>query len=150
MSGEIQSKPSREELEALILEYSNLKAYADVIKQQIEFSTSAIIELTMSKNSLNEIKIVGGNAEALIPIGAGNYIRAYLKDVDTVIANIGAGVAIEKKIDEAMADIEDKIKKIQSQISTLQNQYAQVTIRLSQLQARINELYPQVEPSGQV
>ncbi|MDH5806457.1 MAG: prefoldin subunit alpha [Candidatus Methanomethylicaceae archaeon] len=145
-----ESKSSKEELEALILEFSNLKAYADVIKQQIEFSTSAIIELTMSKNSLNEIKILKGNAETLVPIGAGNYIRAYLKDVDTVIVNVGAGVAIEKKIDEAMADIEDKIKKIQTQISTLQNQYTQVTIRLNQLQARINELYPQVESSGQV
>lgn len=145
-----EAKPSKEELEALILEYSNLKAYADVIKQQIEFSTSAIVELTMSKNSLNEIKTAGGNAETLIPIGAGNYVRAFLKDVNTVIVNVGAGVAIEKKIDEAMADIEDKIKKIQAQISALQNQYAQVVTRLSQLQARINELYPQVESSGQV
>lgn len=150
MSEEPQFKSPSEELDALVLEFSNLKTYADVLRQQIEISTSAIMELVMSKNSLSEIKLLRGNAEVLLPIGAGNYVKAYLKDVNKIIVNVGAGVAIEKSIEEAISNIEDKIKKIQSHVSSLQSQYIQVITRMDQLQVRINELYSQIESSRKV
>jgi prefoldin alpha subunit len=135
-SNEIQ----KEDINALILELSNLQSYAEVLRQQIELSNNAIIELTMSKLSLEEIKRRGGNAEILIPIGAGNFIRASIKDVNSVIVNVGANVSIEKGIDIAISDIEEKIRKIQSQIETLRNQYIQVISRIEELQVKISQL----------
>ncbi|MCQ5362846.1 MAG: prefoldin subunit alpha [Candidatus Methanomethylicia archaeon] len=138
----------KEELDPLLVEFSNLKAYADVLRQQIEFTTGALAELTLSKASLYEIKNREGKAETLIHIGAGNYIRAFLQDVKTVVVGVGSGISIEKSIDTAISDIEDRIKKAQMQISSLQNQYLQVAARLDQLQARIDQLYSQIEASG--
>jgi prefoldin alpha subunit len=135
-SNEIQ----KEDINALILELSNLQSYAEVLRQQIELSNNAIIELTMSKLSLEEIKRRGGNAEILIPIGAGNFIRASIKDVNSVIVNVGANISIEKGIDIAISDIEEKIRKIQSQIETLRNQYIQVISRIEELQVKISQL----------
>ncbi|MCX8181661.1 MAG: prefoldin subunit alpha [Candidatus Methanomethyliaceae archaeon] len=138
----------KEELDALLVEFSNLKAYADVLRQQIEFTTGALAELTLSKASLYEIKNREGKAETLIHIGAGNYIRAHLQDVKTVVVGVGSGISIEKGIDSAISDIEDRIKRAQTQISSLQNQYLQVSARLDQLQVRIDHLYSQIESSG--
>ncbi len=138
----------REELDPLLVEFSNLKAYADVLRQQIEFTTGALAELTLSKASLHEIKNREGKAETLIHIGAGNYIKAFLQDVKTVVVGVGSGISIEKSIDTAISDIEDRIKKAQMQISSLQNQYLQVAARLDQLQVRIDQLYSQIEASG--
>jgi len=107
-SNEIQ----KEDINALVLELSNLQSYAEVLRQQMELSTTAIMELTISKSSLEEIKRRGGNAEILIPIGAGNFIRASIKDVNSVIVNIGANVSIEKGIEIAISDIEEKINEL--------------------------------------
>ncbi|MBC7113097.1 MAG: prefoldin subunit alpha [Candidatus Methanomethyliales bacterium] len=138
----------KEELDPLLVEFSNLKAYADVLRQQIEFTTGALAELTLSKASLYEIKNREGKAETLIHIGAGNYIKAFLQDVKTVVVGVGSGISIEKSIDTAISDIEDRIKKAQMQISSLQNQYLQVAARLDQLQVRIDQLYSQIEVSN--
>ncbi len=144
----VKPKNPKEELDTLLVEFSNLKAYAEVLRQQIEFTTGALAELTLSKASLHEIKIREGNAEALIHIGAGNYIRAKLQDVKTVVVGVGSGVSIEKNIDTALSEVEDRIKRTQTQASSLQNQYLQVASRLGQLQVRIDQLYSQIEASG--
>lgn len=138
----------KEELDPLLVEFSNLKAYADVLRQQIDFTTGAIAELTLSKASLYEIKNRDGKAEVLIHIGAGNYIRAHLQDVNTVVVGVGSGISVEKTIDNAISDIEERVKRAQAQLSSLQNQYLQVAARLDQLQVRIDQLYTQIEASG--
>lgn len=144
----VKPKSPKEELDTMLVEFSNLKAYADVLRQQIEFTTGALAELTLSKASLHEIKTREGKAEALIHIGAGNYIRAHLQDVKTVVVGVGSGVSIEKSIDSALSEVEDRIKRAQTQVSSLQNQYLQVASRLGQLQVRIDQLYSQIEASG--
>ncbi|MGC8935980.1 MAG: prefoldin subunit alpha [Candidatus Methanomethylicaceae archaeon] len=138
----------KEELDSLLVEFSNLKAYADVLRQQLEFTTGALAELTLSKASLYEIKNREGKAETLIHIGAGNYIRAHLQDVKSVVVGVGSGISIEKPLDNAISDVEERIKKAQAQISSLQNQYLQVATRLDKLQLRIDQLYSQIEVSG--
>jgi prefoldin alpha subunit len=134
------NETQKEDINALVLELSNLQSYAEALRQQIELSSTAIMELTISKSSLEEIKRRGGNAEVLVPIGAGNFIRASIKDVNSVIVNIGANVSIEKGIDIAISDIEEKIKKVQSQMENLRSQYIQVVSRIEELQVKINEL----------
>ena len=138
----------KEELDSLLVEFSNLKAYADVLRQQLEFTTGALAELTLSKASLYEIKNREGKAETLIHIGAGNYIRAHLQDVKSVVVGVGSGISIEKPLDNAISDVEERIKKAQAQISSLQNQSLQVATRLDKLQLRIDQLYSQIEVSG--
>ncbi|MGQ9760140.1 MAG: prefoldin subunit alpha [Candidatus Methanomethylicaceae archaeon] len=151
MSEPIPSEKPRnpkEELDSTLVEFSNLKAYADVLRKQIEFTTGILADLTLSKASLSEIKTREGKAETLIHIGAGNYVRAQLQDVKSVVVGIGSGISIEKSIESAISDIDDRMKRAQNQISSLQNQYLQVAARLDQLQAKIDQLYSQIEASG--
>lgn len=138
----------KEELDSYLVEFSNLRAYEEVLRKQIEFTTGVLADLTLSKASLSEIKKREGKAETLIHIGAGNYVRAQLQDVKTVVVGVGSGISIEKSIDAAISDIDDRMRRAQTQISSLQNQYVQVAARLNQLQAKIEELYSQIEASG--
>jgi len=144
-----KSPPPKEALDPLLVEFSNLKAYSDVIRQQIEFATGILAELALSKAALQEIKSREGKGEILIHIGGGNYIRTQLQDAKTVVVGVGAGVSIEKSLDDAISDIDGRTKLAQEQINSLQNQYLQIATRMDQLQTKIDQLYSQLEASGQ-
>lgn len=141
--------PPKEELDNLLVEFSNLKAYADAVRQQLDLTTNVIAELILSKASMSEIKAREGKGEVMIHIGAGNYIKANLQDVKNVVIGIGAGVSVEKGLDDAIAEVEGRIKQAQDQSNYLQNQYIQASSRMSQIQPRIDQLYSQIEASGQ-
>ncbi|MCQ5376562.1 MAG: prefoldin subunit alpha [Candidatus Methanomethylicia archaeon] len=141
--------PPKEELDNLLVEFSNLKAYADAVRQQLDLTTNVIAELILSKASMSEIKSREGKGEVMIHIGAGNYIKAQLQDVKNVVIGIGAGVSVEKSLDDAITEIDSRIKQAQDQSNYLQNQYIQASGRMSQIQPRIDQLYSQIEASGQ-
>jgi len=138
-------KSPKETLDPLLAEFYNLRSYGETLRQQLEMTQGILTEFSMSKAALEEIKKRDGKSETLIHIGAGNYIRTQLQDVKTVVVGIGAGVSIEKSVDDAIAEIDQRVRQAQQQMGTLQNQYMQVTGRMQQLQGRIDELYSQAE-----
>ncbi len=139
----------REALDPLLVEFTNLRAYGDAVRQQLELISTVIAEHSLSRAALEEIKKREGKGETLIHIGAGNYITADLKDVKTVVVGIGAGVSVEKSIDDAMAEIDGRMKEAQERMVALQNQFVQISTRMQQLQGRIDQLYGQLEATGQ-
>jgi prefoldin alpha subunit len=141
--------PPKEALDPLLVEFSNLRAYGDAIRQQLELISSVIAEYSLSRAALEEVRKREGKGEALIHIGAGNYIMAELKGVKTVVVGIGAGVSVEKSIDDAISEIDGRVKEAQERLVTLQNQFVQISTRMQQLQGRIDQLYGQLEATGQ-
>jgi len=139
----------KEALDPLIAEFSNLRGYSDVMRQQIEFTSGIIAELSLSKAALQEIKSREGKGETLIHIGGGNYIKTQLQDVKTVVVGVGAGVSIEKSLDEAISEIDGRMKLAQEQMTSMQSQYLQVATRMEQLQTKIDQIYSQLEAAGQ-
>ena len=139
----------KETLDPLLQEFYNLRSYGEAVRQQIDVVQGIITEFMLSKASLEEIKKREGKGETLIHIGAGNYVRAQLQDVKTVVVGIGAGVSIEKGLDDAISEVDQRVKQAQTQMTDLQNQYAQIAAKLDQLQGRIDQLYSQIEPAGQ-
>jgi prefoldin alpha subunit len=143
------SSSSKEALDPLLVEFSNLRGYCDAMRQQIEFTTGIIAELSLSKAALQEIKSREGKGETLIHIGGGNYIKTQLQDVKTVVVGVGAGVSLEKSLDDAISDIDGRLKLAQEQMTSLQNQYLQIAARMEQLQTKIDQIYSQLEATGQ-
>jgi len=148
MSGPAQA--TKESMDPILAEYSQMRSYAESIRQQLEMASGVLTEFSLSKASLEEIKKREGEGETLIHIGAGNYVRTQLHDVKTVVVGIGAGVSVEKPIDEAVTEIEQRMKNAQEQINSMQNQYSQVIARMGQLQGRLDQMYSQLQASGQV
>ncbi len=139
----------KEALDPLITEFSNLRAYGDAIRQQLDLISSVITEYSLSRAALEEVRKREGKGETLIHIGAGNYITAELKGVKTVVVGMGAGVSVEKSIDDAISGIDGRVKEAQERLVALQNQFVQISTRMQQLQGRIDQLYGQLEATGQ-
>jgi len=54
-----------------------------------------------------------------VPIGFGSFVKANLVNTDTIVVGVGAGVSVEKNIDDAKSFLEkrkDELTKYQEQL----------------------------------
>lgn len=85
----------KEKLEEILAELKVYQEQSEIIKQQIDTIRSTIAELDMLDETLDAIDGKEG-AEIFVPIGAGSFALAELKDTKNVIMSVGAGIAIKK------------------------------------------------------
>ncbi len=129
---------NHEKLEQLQDELRSLIAQAEYIREQIDVISSTIQDLAVVIETLEYLKKHGEGKIVLLPIGAGNYIRARIEKLDTVIMGVGGRLSIEASPDEAR-------KMLEERISILENLRLDLLKKLEEINRRINEILPQVE-----
>lgn len=118
------------ELEMLNQRLTELQQSLDYSNQQIEHSSVA---LAMIK-SLSNVKV---GQELLVPIGGGVFITVNASDVKSVKLAVGAGVVVEKNIDDALTRVINQSKQIQEFYSQTSDVYDQVVSKTVKLQEKI-------------
>lgn len=123
----------KKRLEEIMNELNLYQSQADLIQQQIEAVKASLSELEILENTLQNIK-EGEGLEALVPVGAGSFIKAELKNTDEVIMSVGAGVAIKKRFEDASQSIntqkEDLNKALNRMLENLQK-LSDIIVKLS-------------------
>ncbi|BEP16706.1 prefoldin subunit alpha [Pyrofollis japonicus] len=129
---------NQEKLRKLQDELRSLIAQADQLRAQIDIINATIQDLAASIEVLEYIKKYGEGKTVLVPIGAGNFIRAKIEKPDKVIMGVGGRLSVEVEIDDAR-------KMIEERISTLEDLRLDLLRKLEEINRRINEILPQVE-----
>jgi prefoldin, archaeal alpha subunit/eukaryotic subunit 5 len=80
----------RQRLEQMVNEINMYQGQLDVLKQQVESVNTSIAELLSAEETLEAVK-GKDNTETFVPIGAGSFLIAELKNTDQVIMGLGAG-----------------------------------------------------------
>ncbi|MDD4325970.1 MAG: prefoldin subunit alpha, partial [Candidatus Bathyarchaeota archaeon] len=88
-----QKAQAEEELRKLSIEMRYLEQTAEVLQQRITMVNAALTDATYANATLDGIEQQKENAELLVPIGAGSYVRAKLADSNKVIVGMGSGVS---------------------------------------------------------
>jgi prefoldin alpha subunit len=95
-----QRDKAEEELRRLSVEMRYLEQTAETLQQRISMVNAAITDLTYANMTLDGIEKEKENAELLVPIGGSSYVKVKLADSNKVIVGMGAGVSIEKTLQE--------------------------------------------------
>jgi len=101
-------------------------------QQLIEFDR-ALQELAFTKNALEEMKKLPGKKETLVPIGSGMLAPSSMEKPSTVLTDVGAGVMIEKPIEEALKTLNEREKRLSDDLMKLQTQVLAVEQQYKQL-----------------
>ncbi len=120
-----------EELRRLSVELRFLEQTAEAIQSRINMVNAAITDLTYANTALEGIEKEKENSELLVPIGGGSHIKAKLENSDKVIVSMGAGVSIEKTLQEAKEIIKKRLENLEKTRTSLQQQFAQVLDNIS-------------------
>jgi len=101
---------------------------------------AAITDLTYANKTLEGLEKEKEKSELLIPIGGSSYIRAKLENPDKVIVGMGAGVSVEKTLQEAKEILKKRMDDLEKARASLQQQFSQVANRMNQDKERFDVL----------
>jgi prefoldin alpha subunit len=129
---------NEEELNKIDGELQMQQSRGEAIRQQIQAMQNSALEISTAVEALQNIKKVKG--DALVPIGAGIFLSCQKPDFDHVVMNIGAGVMVQKKPEEALGALMDRQKKISDALKSAQEDMSQVISAIDSLTRRASAI----------
>jgi prefoldin alpha subunit len=129
-------------LQELLLHIRSYQAALQDMSKQIALSERAMSDLSSTVKAIGELPKSG---EALVPIGAGAYIKANLAGDGNVIVASGAGVHISKSPEEAKEFLDTRLKSIEKGHAHLLEQYKKASNELEAANQSAEELYAKLQ-----
>jgi prefoldin alpha subunit len=135
-----QTNKADEELRKLSVEMRYLEQTAETLQQRISMVNAAMTDLTYANMTLDEIEKEKENAEMLVPIGGSAYVKAKLADTNKIIVGLGAGVSIEKNLQEAKTTLKERLDELEKTMNSAQQQFNQVAERINSGRSRLESM----------
>jgi prefoldin alpha subunit len=129
-----------EELRRTSVELRFLEQTAETIQSRINMVNAVITDLAYASMALEGLEKEKENAELLVPIGSNSYIKAKLENPDKVIVGMGAGISVEKTLQEAKEIVKKRQENLEKTRMSLQQQLAQVAERISEDREKFESL----------
>jgi prefoldin alpha subunit len=129
-----------EELRKLSVEMRLLEQTAETLQSRINMLNAAITDLTYANMTLEGVEKEKENAELLVPIGGSSYIRVKLANPDKVVVGMGAGISVEKPLQEAKSMLTERLDELEKSMRSVQQQFAQIAERIDTGRNRLEKL----------
>ena len=120
-----------------------LRAYegsARALQARLGMVNAALNEFSLASTTLEGVKTQKTDEDALIPVGGGSYVRVKLSDISKIVMGVGAGVAVEKPIEDSVNEIKERIADLDKARTSLQEQLSQALFRIEENREKLGEL----------
>jgi prefoldin alpha subunit len=122
------------------MEMRYLEQTAETLQQRISMVNAAITDLAYANMTLDGIEKEKENAELLVQIGGSAYVKVKLADSNKVIVGMGAGVSVEKTLQEAKTTLKERLDELEKTMNSAQQQFTQVAERINTGRNRLETL----------
>jgi len=138
----LSSSPgSEEEIRRLLAAYEQYQAQADGISHQLGLSQIAAQGLESALAAVDALQEAEVGQDILVPIGSGSFIHGKLASKENVILNVGAGVSIEKRSEEAV----EILKARKNEVLEGSKKLTEVLAKIDQEMQKIQGIMQQYE-----
>ena len=137
----------QQKLQEMINELNVYKNQAELLQQQVEAIQASLAEVRMLESTIDDMKDKSA-VEALVPIGAGAFMKGEITDSSNVVISVGAGVAISKTPEEAKETLADQKNDLNVSLDKTLEQLQKVTDVIGQLSPRAEQLMAKVQQQG--
>ena len=130
---------SEEQTQQLLYQMQMLEGYFSELSQK---ETSIVSIIREAASAIQSLKTIDGkdDAETLVPLGLGTFVKTKTIPNEKLILNIGAGIAVEKDKDSAINFLELRLKEMQVALQETSNQKQQVAANLEQGKQQMEQL----------
>jgi prefoldin alpha subunit len=136
----LAARSKEEELRKLSVEMRLLEQTAETFQSRINMLSAAMTDLTYANMTIEGVEKEKENAELLVPIGGSSYVRVKLANPDKVVVGMGAGVSIEKTLQEAKSMLKERLDELEKSMRSAQQQFAQIAERINTGRNRLEKL----------
>jgi len=136
-----EKPPSEEEeFRRLAVELRILESTAETIQARINMVNTVLTDLNYANMTLESIEKEEENADLLVPVGGGSYVKAKLQEKNTVLVGMGAGVTVEKTLAQAKETVQNRISQLEKTRASLQQQFTQIIEKIREDRAQLEEI----------
>ncbi len=128
--------------EELRQKYLELQMAAEQIKQMNSHLRAVDAKRNELEQNISNLESIKGkkNAEMLAPVVEGIFLKAELKSDSEVIVNVGAGVCVNKKIEEAEAILRGKQAELSQYSNELSAEIEMASEGIKKLEEELNRI----------
>lgn len=137
----------QQKLQQILGQLEAYKAQTELFQQQIDAVQASIAEINVLESTLEDFA-KKDTIETLVPIGAGSFIKAEIKNEDKVIMSLGSGVAVSKSFEEAIKTATEQKKQLQDTLDKLFKDLQQITDIVGQLSPQAEALMQKLQAQG--
>jgi len=132
--------PDDEDFQKSLMQLRVFEGSARALQARLEIVNAALNEFSLASTTLEGVKTQKSDEDALIPVGGGSYVRVKLSDISKIVMGVGAGVAVEKPIQDSINEIKERIADFDKARTSLQEQLNQALIRIEGNREKLGEL----------
>ena len=110
---------NQQKMQQMYLELQLLTAQIREQEKQLQMLESQLMEIAVSKQSVEEFSKAKTGKEILFPVSTGVFAKGELKDNKELLVNIGSNTIVKKTVEETKKIIDKQfveIQKVQRQI----------------------------------
>ncbi|MGL4669094.1 MAG: prefoldin subunit alpha [Methanobacteriaceae archaeon] len=138
----------QQKLEGIINELNVYKSQSEMLQQQVDGVQASLNELEILETTLKEIE-EKKNLSTLVPVGAGSFINAEIKNTEEVIMSIGSGVAVTKKLSEAQKTVGEQREELTESLNKLLDNLQKIGQIVASLSPQAEQLMAKLQGAGQ-
>jgi len=135
-----KAPPDDEDFQKSLVQLRVYEGSARALQARLEIVNAALNEFSLASTTLEGVKTQKSDEDALIPVGGGSYVRVKLSDISKIVMGVGAGVAVEKPIQDSINEIKERIADFDKARTSLQEQLNQALFRIEENREKLGEL----------
>jgi len=129
-----------EDFQKSLMQLRVYEGSARALQARLEIVNAALNEFSLASTTLEGVKTQKNDEDALIPVGGGSYVRVKLSDISKIVMGVGAGVAVEKPIQDSINEIKERIADLDKARTALQEQLNQALMRIEENRETLGDL----------
>jgi prefoldin alpha subunit len=136
----IQAPSIDDQMRQMLVEIRYLESSARVLQSRLDIVTAALSETLTAISTLEGTKGRSVDTETLLPIGSGSFVKAKLADAQNIIIGVGAGVCIEKTLEDSMKDLRVRSSELEKARVSVTQQLSQVVNQAEDYRAHLSDM----------
>jgi len=137
---------NKQQLAELSEKHQVYQYQAESVAQQINMVKITIKDVETALTTITALKDESPGVETLVPIGFSSFVKANLANTDTIVVGIGAGVSVEKKIDDARSFLEKRKDELTKYYEQLNNTIAKLGQELQNIEKIVQKHQQSQQP----
>ena len=129
-----------EEIRRMLVELRLLEGSARTIESRLAVVDTALSEMLIASSTLEGIRNKPKGTEALVPVGAGSFIRVELADSEKIVMGVGAGVSLEKSVNDSIESLKNRQDDLEKLRTSLQQQLSQIASTIEDERRTLSDL----------
>lgn len=140
----------QQKLQRILIEADNYKKQIDSLSRQMQIIENMRMDTLSTQEAISSLKENKIGKEILVPVGSNSFVRAELRDNKKVIVDIGAGISVEKTIEDAREILESRDKELEDTRNRIQDKINEMNRKLLEMDSLSRRLIQELQASENV